>query len=222
MLDGTKSLSAEEVAELTDAYLVLRKTENAVQMIRDEQQHSIPSEPSDRARLCVNLGVPDWAAASARIDAARRCVTRQFESLLLGGPEAQRKAGEEALGWLESEGSMWLRSWPKADFQRPRYPRVARQLELYRHAAPYRRLDEAGRRRLRVILQRLLNRAASHEAPATVVERVLRVLDAIGARSSYLALLKEQPPALDRLIDVCAISAFSRGRSPNFRCCSMS
>jgi glutamate-ammonia-ligase adenylyltransferase len=59
-----------------------------------------------------------------------------------------------------------------------------------------------------VILYRLLSRAASLPAPATVVERVLRVLDAIGARSSYLALLKEQPPALDRLIDVCAISGF--------------
>ena len=59
-----------------------------------------------------------------------------------------------------------------------------------------------------MILYRLLGRAASLPAPATVVERILRVLDAIGARSSYLALLKEQPPALDRLIDVCAISGF--------------
>ncbi len=75
-------------------------------------------------------------------------------------------------------------------------------------AAPYRRLDEAGRRRLRVILERLLEAAAAQPAPAGVVERVLRVLDAIGARSSYLALLKEQPAALDRLIDVCAISGF--------------
>src|SRR6202012_2027436 len=30
----------------------------------------------------------------------------------------------------------------------------------------------------------------------------------MGARSSSLALLKEQPAALDRLIDVCAISGF--------------
>jgi len=208
MLKGTKSLSGEEVTELTDAYLLLRKAENAVQMIRDEQQHSIPSEPSDRARLCLNLGVTGWPAASARIETVRRSVTRQFESLLLGGPEAQRKIGEEALGWLESEGVDVAQELAQSGFPAAEIPAVAGQLELYRHAAPYRRLDEAGRRRLRVILQRLLNRAASHAAPATVVERVLRVLDAIGARSSYLALLKEQPPALDRLIDVCAISGF--------------
>jgi glutamate-ammonia-ligase adenylyltransferase len=41
-----------------------------------------------------------------------------------------------------------------------------------------------------------------------VVRRVLRVLEAIGARSSYLALLKEQPAALNRLIDVCDVSGF--------------
>jgi [glutamine synthetase] adenylyltransferase / [glutamine synthetase]-adenylyl-L-tyrosine phosphorylase len=208
MLKGTKSLSAEEVSELTDAYLVLRKAENAVQMIRDEQLHLIPSEPLNRARLCVNMGVPDWPAAITRIDSARRSVTRQFESLLLGGPEAQRRVGEEALGWLESEAVDVAQELAQGGFPAVEIPAVARQLELYRHAAPYRRLDEAGRRRLRVILYRLLSKAASHAAPAVVVERVLRVLDAIGARSSYLALLKEQPPALDRLIDVCAISGF--------------
>jgi glutamate-ammonia-ligase adenylyltransferase len=207
-LSGTRSLSPEDVSELTDAYLLLRKAENAVQMIRDEQQHSIPSEPLDRARLCVNLGEPDWPAAIARIDAARRSVTRQFESLLLGGPEAQRKAGEETLAWLDSEEVDIAQELAQGGFPAAEIPAVARHLELYRHAAPYRRLDEAGRRRLRVILYRLLSQAASLPAPATVVERVLRVLDAIGARSSYLALLKEQPPALDRLIDVCAISGF--------------
>ena len=41
-----------------------------------------------------------------------------------------------------------------------------------------------------------------------MVQRVLRVLEAIGTRSSYLALLTEQPAALNRLIEVCAISGF--------------
>ncbi len=41
-----------------------------------------------------------------------------------------------------------------------------------------------------------------------MVQRVLRVLESIGTRSSYFALLKEQPAALRRLIEVCAISGF--------------
>ena len=54
----------------------------------------------------------------------------------------------------------------------------------------------------------MLSAAAQLPASAVVVQRVLRVLEAIGTRASYLALLKEQPAALDRLIDVCAISGF--------------
>jgi glutamate-ammonia-ligase adenylyltransferase len=61
---------------------------------------------------------------------------------------------------------------------------------------------------LHVILARLLKAAARHSESAIVVQRVLRVLEAIGARASYLALLKEQPAALDRLIEVCAVSGF--------------
>ncbi len=55
---------------------------------------------------------------------------------------------------------------------------------------------------------RLLAAVAMRPHPAMVVERVIRILEAIGARSSYLALLKETPAALDRLVEVCAISGF--------------
>ncbi len=41
-------MSAAEVAELTEAYFVLRKAENVLQMIRDEQTHSLPAGEIDR------------------------------------------------------------------------------------------------------------------------------------------------------------------------------
>jgi glutamate-ammonia-ligase adenylyltransferase len=208
MLVGSKLLSSAEVSQLTDAYLVLRKAENALQMIRDEQTHSLPEDPLDRARLCLNMSIPDWPTAMARIDVARQTVALQFEALLFGAPETQRRNGEGALSWLASEEIVIEEELASSGFPAPEIPAVAKLLESYRHDAPYRRLDEGGRRRLHVILDRLLKAAALQAAPATVVQRVLRVLDAIGARSSYLALLKEQPAALDRLIDVCAISGF--------------
>jgi glutamate-ammonia-ligase adenylyltransferase len=208
MLAGAQLMSAADVAQLTDAYLVLRKAENALQMIRDQQIHSIPTDPADRSRLCLNMGAPDYSSAESRIDAARRTVARQFEALLFGGPDTQRRDAEAALSWLGIEDVDIEEELANGGFPAPAIAAVAVLLQSYRQAAPYRRLDEAGRRRLHVILDRLLKAAALQASPVTVIERVLRVLDAIGARSSYLALLKEQPPALDRLIDVCAISGF--------------
>src|ERR1700675_1373299 len=208
LLAGAKLLSKAAVAELHDAYLALRKAENAVQMIRDEQSHSIPGDPCDRARLSLNMGLADWPATAARIEAARRCVALQFEALVFGAPETQRRNGEGSLDWLASDEVKIDEELRAVHFPADEIAPGAPSLEEDARAAPYRRLDEAARRRVHVILARLLKSAAGRTAPATVVRRVLRVLEAIGARSSYLALLKEQPPALERLIDVCAISGF--------------
>ncbi len=110
-------------------------------------------------------------------------------------------------GWLPRRPES-TRNCAAAASRRAPYLPSQRPLEAYRQAATYRRLDETGRRRLHGILGRLLKAAAQLPSPAVVVQRVLRVLEAIGTRSSYLALLREQPAALDRLIDVCAISGF--------------
>ena len=189
LLAGSKLLPRAAVAGLRDAYLVLRKAENAVQMLRDEQTHSIPEAAVDRERVASNMGVADWPAAMQRIESARLEVATQFDALVFGVPSNGGKDGD-GIGFPDAAAPMTV------------------LLDAYRHGASYRRLDEGAKRRVHVILGRLLKVAMSLTAPETVVQRVLRVLEAIGARSSYLALLKEQPAALDRLIHVCAISGF--------------
>jgi glutamate-ammonia-ligase adenylyltransferase len=208
LLAASKLVSPKDIAQLTDAYLCLRKAENALQMIRDEQTHALPSQAQDRVRLSLNMGEADWSAASARIDAAREIVARQFEALLFGSPVSPYRHDELGAGWLASDDAKIAEELKAGGFPSGDIAAVAATLEAYRDAAPYRRLDEAGRRRLHVILDRLLKAAAQRATPALVVQRVLRVLEAIGTRSSYLALLKEQPAALERLIEVCAISGF--------------
>jgi [glutamine synthetase] adenylyltransferase / [glutamine synthetase]-adenylyl-L-tyrosine phosphorylase len=208
LLAGSKLMSAEDIAELTAAYLELRKAENALQMMRDEQTHALPEDPLDRARLALNMGLKDWPSTAARIESTLDKVAAQFDALLFGTPDAPRRYDDMGVAWLDSDDAKIDEELASSGFPSGEIAAVAAILEAYRHAAPYRRLDEAGHRRLYVILARLLKLAAQHAAPAIVVQRVLRVLEAIGTRASYLALLKEQPSALDRLIDVCAISGF--------------
>jgi glutamate-ammonia-ligase adenylyltransferase len=207
LLVGSKLMSAEEVAQLAEAYLLLRKAENALQMMRDQQVHCLPIDAQDRMRLCIALDVAEWPEALARIERAREVVANRFDSWLFAAADssADREVG---LGWLDSPGDDVAEDLAEGGFPHAEIAAVAPLLDAYRQAAPYRRLDDTGRRRVRIIVARLLKTAALKASPACMIERVLRVLDAIGARSSYLALLKEQPAALDRLIDVCAVSGF--------------
>jgi glutamate-ammonia-ligase adenylyltransferase len=220
LLAGSKLMSAADVAELTEAYLILRKAENAVQMIRDEQTHALPGDAIDQARVAANMGDTDWHTCLGHIDAARDRVARQFDALLAGAPEAQQGPAENGADWLASDGAKIDQELERSGFPHGEIAEVAATLETYRNAAAYRRLDEAGRRRLHLIVERVLKSAArrpqagvSEQAGVVVragivVQRVMRVLEAIGTRSSYLALLTEQPAALNRLIEVCAISGF--------------
>ncbi len=208
LLAGSKLISAGDIAELTEAYLELRKAENALQMMRDQQTHTLPQDSQDRARLAMIMGFDDWSATLAALNATLEKVAAQFDALLFGAPDAQRRYAEIGAAWLDADDAKIEEELANSGFPRNEIAAVAAILESYRQAANYRRLDEAGHRRLYVILARLLKAAAAHASPATVVQRVLRVLEAIGSRASYLALLNEQPAALDRLIEVCAISGF--------------
>jgi [glutamine synthetase] adenylyltransferase / [glutamine synthetase]-adenylyl-L-tyrosine phosphorylase len=208
MLADSKLISATDISALTDAYWVLRKAENALQMIRDQQTHTLPDNELDRARLALNMGFEDWSAASARIESTRVKVARQFAALLLGATDAEGLQDDRGAAWLDSEDAKIPEELAASGIASAEMAAVAATLDTYRHSAPYKRLDEAGHRRLYVIIARLLKSAAQHAAPASVVQRVVRVLESIGTRSSYLALLKEQPAALNRLIDICAISGF--------------
>jgi [glutamine synthetase] adenylyltransferase / [glutamine synthetase]-adenylyl-L-tyrosine phosphorylase len=208
LLAGSKLVSGDDIAQLTEAYLQLRKAENALQMMRDQQTHTLPEDPLDRARLALIMGFKDWDETYAALNATLGKVAAQFDALLFGTPEAQRRNDDIGVAWLDSDDAKIEVELANGGFPQAEIPAVAAILEAYRKAANYRRLDEAGHRRVYFILARLLKAAAAHAAPAMVVQRVLRVLEAIGSRASYLALLKEQPAALDRLIEVCAISGF--------------
>ena len=206
-LAGSKLLAARAVAQLAEAYRVLRRAENAVQMLRDEQTHRLPESPIDRARIARHLGHPGWDEALSQVQAARRTVATEFDALVFAGNRGQT-------GGTPS-GAAFALDTPRLAEEiaaRGLSPAAVGELEpmlaAYRDSAAYRKLDETARRRLHAILDGLVGAAAAQSHPAAVVGRVLRILETIGARSSYLALLKERPQALARLIDVCALSGF--------------
>ena len=87
LLAGSKLMSAADIAELTDAYLVLRKAENALQMIRDEQTHSLP----DDARGSRALERDHGAAGLGRGQRAHRRRARQRGAAIRGAAVRRRR-----------------------------------------------------------------------------------------------------------------------------------
>jgi glutamate-ammonia-ligase adenylyltransferase len=70
----------------------------------------------------------------------------------------------------------------------------------------YKRLDETGRQRLDTLVPRVLRAVSALGNPARALARVVGVLQSVGRRSAYFALLNENPGALERLAHVCGRS----------------
>ena len=75
-----------------------------------------------------------------------------------------------------------------------------------RNSGQYRSLADRGRRRLGELIPLLIQAVATSEDPDTTLLRVLKVLESIIGRTTYVALLVENPTALSRFVSLCAAS----------------
>ncbi|KFN42439.1 bifunctional [glutamate--ammonia ligase]-adenylyl-L-tyrosine phosphorylase/[glutamate--ammonia-ligase] adenylyltransferase [Arenimonas oryziterrae] len=194
---------------LTDAYRHLRRLENRVQMLADQQVHALPEEGLVRERIARALDYPDTAAMMTALDAQRAVVSAAFDGLL---QSRRRKATPNALAqyWrgLPAGGEAQVLAdagFADADAHHAR-------LRDFAQSPAVRSLSERGRQRLDHVLPALIEASAASSAPDAALPRGLTLLQAITRRTSYLALLDEQPIALARLVDVTARSALMAER----------
>ena len=63
---------------VTSLSLFLRRLENLLQSINDEQTQTLPGDELNRARLAWGMRVDDWAALTQRLEAQMAGVRRIF------------------------------------------------------------------------------------------------------------------------------------------------
>ncbi|HHQ14648.1 MAG TPA: bifunctional [glutamate--ammonia ligase]-adenylyl-L-tyrosine phosphorylase/[glutamate--ammonia-ligase] adenylyltransferase, partial [Chromatiales bacterium] len=204
-------LLPERVAdELWQAYQLLRRVENCLQAIADRQTHDLPDDEQGRDRLAFATGHADWPALLKAVDEQRAIVAAHFRDIVFRAgeqPEQDSTAARLAIAWAEGmavpDANRLLEQAGLPDAEPAR-----QQLQALRDSSQYRRMDEAGRQRLDALIPQLVIAAGRQEQPLRALSGAIRVVQAIGRRSAYLALLNENPAALRRLVQLCALSEF--------------
>ena len=199
-----RQISQENGDALIHAYRFLRKLENRLQMLRDAQTHALPEDALDRARIARGLGYSNWSALETALALQRERVAAEFGELLA---PRQRDVKPGALSgyWRSLPNSGDAEVLAAAGFSDPASADAA--LRDFSNSSGVLGLSDGARARLDRVLPALLDGAARSSQPDAAVKRLLVLLRAILRRASYLALLDEQPSALNRLVDVVARSA---------------
>lgn len=208
---SASGLIAEEVrAGLTDAYLFLRTLEHRLQYRNDAQTHAMPVDPAERAALAASLGFADYAALIARLDRHRAFVEAQFDQVFAdkaGG--GARREDEQAAGciWssaLADDGADDALVGRLAELGFADPAAVLARLQAVWRSSRYAGLPESSRVRFDRVAHRALEAAPGIDAAhrdETVV-RCFELLETVGRRGAYLALLTEYPAALRRVLSV--------------------
>ncbi|HEY6482794.1 MAG TPA: bifunctional [glutamate--ammonia ligase]-adenylyl-L-tyrosine phosphorylase/[glutamate--ammonia-ligase] adenylyltransferase [Steroidobacteraceae bacterium] len=206
-LRDSRLLPATAVAELHDAYVFLRRLENRLQMLADEQLHRLPEDPLRRERIAVAMDSTDWTTLTAQLDRHRERVSNHFRWVVFGGADVEGVRIDLGRFWdTQAEANALVESIAHAGFAEAQ--EAVRLLLELRGSALVRRLDEPGRRRLQALLPLLLADVAANGAELAVLRRILNIIEAIGQRSTYFALLQESPAARARLVQLCGHGDF--------------
>lgn len=208
-LEKSASLSPEVCGDLRDDYLFLRRLENHIQEYADHQEHTLPNDRLQQDALAFSMGFDDWQALQVETARRRQRVHEHFSTIM--SVSQTRRAGRLRSPWCE----VWQRALdqPQARDALARYgmdepDEVLLLLAELRHSPRYRAMTARGREHLDHLMPLLLAAVVEYPQPSRTLQRLLGLVEQIGQRTAYLALLVEYPAALSQLVKLYAASAW--------------
>ncbi|OCH98415.1 glutamine-synthetase adenylyltransferase [Legionella jamestowniensis] len=198
-------------AALKQAYLFLRKLENALQSHNDQQTHSLPQHEIMQAQIALAMGYENWHTLVKKLHQYQRIISNIFRAILAKPDpyeDEKRLLANQLMSIWQGhvETTMAINLLASLGFQDA--GRCYQMLNTFRHAPRCRRLTQTARLRLDRLMVLLLSELVNVTDTDTVLAQILHLLDNIVGRSSYLALITENPQVLKELLYWFSHSSF--------------
>lgn len=201
-------LPENDAEQLRLAYLFLRRLENLLQSINDEQTQTLPGDELNRARLAWGMNTDNWSQLTKTLEGHMANVRRVFNELI-GDDETDTQ--EDALS------EQWRELWQDALQEDDTPPvlshltdddrlRVLALIADFRKELDKRTIGPRGRQVLDHLMPHLLSDVCTRQDASLPLSRITPLLVGIVTRTTYLELLSEFPGALKHLISLCAAS----------------
>lgn len=196
---------------LKQAYLFLRKLENALQSLSDQQIHSLPEDVTKQTQITLAMGLMQWDDLLVKLQRYQRIISLSFHSVL-GKVEAYEDEKRLLANQLSSlwkghvENTMAVNLLTSLGFANAEH--CYQMIHALRHGPRCRRLPQGARIRLDRFMVLLLTELTLFTNTDEVLLQVIHLLENIMGRSAYLALLTENPKALHELLFWFANSPF--------------
>ena len=206
-------IPAQRARELSDAYLFLRDVEHKLQIVAGLQTHVLPADDHGMRALAARMGFGKQPGAleqfSEQLKSHRALVATQFRETLAGGEEESTRSvsGAAELAWNSAldpdSATRYLRELGFA-----RADESARQLELLARGPEHAPASPRRRELLERLGPMLIDEISRLPDPDLALMNLADLIAAIGARTSFLALLEQHPATRRIVLRLFASSAY--------------
>ncbi len=192
-------ITAEARDALTRQYWFLRRVEHAVQMVADEQTHTLPEDDEGLERIARMLGYADAEAFAAAFRAALQQVERHYAALFEAAPELSAGVGNLVFtGDVDDPDT--LQTLHQLGFQRP--SDICRVIRAW-HFGRYRVTRSAeARERLTELTPALLEAFGRTRRADEALMRFDEFLSGLSAGIQLFSLLQSKPALLKLLATI--------------------
>jgi len=211
LLQQYQILTISEITYLTDAYHFLRRAENHLQAIDDQQTQTLPEDELNQTRLAYSMDYVDWHHFLAQLLYHQKQVHDEFEKVIAPQTPTSKTHFQASHPWqtfwsngLHTPEALELLT--KVGFSSPES--ILAHLKQFADSYTVGKLSQRGRERLDSLIPMIIPITLEQLLADEALHRILKLIESIAQRSVYLALLIERPQVLKQLIHLCAVSAW--------------
>lgn len=199
LLEAEELITSKEQALLSEAYRFLRTTEHRIQIVQEQQTHSLPVKADELLALARRSGFPDSESFSAELERHRQGVNSIFEDLFHSEEEDVPTRPEVNFIFdPESDPDLVKDLLEEKGFSNPEA--AYESLEHLRVGEPHRRMTRRGRRFLEKLAPQLMSELLDSPNPDQALNNLESFIRSIRARTSFFALLAENPGIVKLLL----------------------
>jgi glutamate-ammonia-ligase adenylyltransferase len=188
----------ETARELTEDYRLLRRVEHRLQMIADEQTHTLPEDPRAMAALATFLGYPDVDAFGKTMLATFRRVEKHYAELFEEAPTLSGPGNLVFTGTEDDPGT--LETLAKLGYSDP--SRVAATVRGWHHGRYRAMRSVRARELLTELMPALLRALGAAPQPDEAFMRFDQFLARLPAGVQIFSLFHSNPGLLELVAEI--------------------
>lgn len=216
-------ITQDQCQSLRESYIFLRRVENVLQAINDQQTQTLPTDESDQRRLIeackkftcwdehnnsiqICYPIENWQDFYRTLQEMQEKVRLVFNQLIGDENSESTKKDTQWQDFLEADFDDIEQMLQESGIQLEFIDEILNRLEQFKENLNHRVIGKRGREVLAQLMPNVFSLIFVQESYRTLLPRILHLIEKISSRTTYLELLLENPQALQQVIELCAQS----------------